>query len=154
MESREENVEGAMFLGEFQHTLDPKGRVILPSAFREQLREGLVMTVGLDNCLTVHAVDDWQRVVAGLRNLRPTDRRERSFARMITSSAHPETPDRQGRITIPARLREYANLTRDVTVVGADARIELWDSAAWDQYRSQAMDDFANTDEAFNLGIF
>ena len=143
-----------MFLGEFQHTLDPKGRVILPSAFREGLTEGLVMTVGLDNCLTVHAVGDWQRVVAGLRNLRPTDRRERSFARMITSSAHPETPDRQGRITIPARLREYANLRKDVTIVGADSRIEVWDTAAWDAYRNQAMTDFANTDEAFNLGIF
>ncbi len=142
-----------MFLGEFQHTLDPKGRVILPSAFRDPLKEGLVMTVGLDNCLTVHAVADWQRVVEGLRNLRPTDRRERSFARMITSSAHPEVPDRQGRITIPARLREYANLTKDVTVVGADSRVELWNSSAWESYRDQAMRDFANTDEAFNLGI-
>ena len=149
-------VDGAndMFLGEFQHTLDPKGRVILPSAFREQLSEGLVMTVGLDNCLTVHSVPDWQRVVEGLRNLRSTDRRERSFARMITSSAHPETPDRQGRITIPARLRDYAGLTKDVTVVGADSRVELWNSTAWDAYRDQAMNDFANTDEAFNLGIF
>ena len=154
MESEVVDAVGAMFLGEFQHTLDPKGRVILPSAFREGLKEGLVMTVGLDNCLTVHAVGDWQRVVAGLRNLRSTDRRERSFARMITSSAHPDTPDRQGRITIPARLRDYASLTKDVTVVGADSRIELWDSTAWDAYRDTAMDDFANTDEAFNLGIF
>lgn len=143
-----------MFLGEFQHTLDPKGRVILPSAFRETLTEGLVMTVGLDNCLTVHAVADWQRVVDGLRNLRPTDRRERSFARMITSSAQPDVPDRQGRITIPARLRDYANLDKDVTVVGADSRIELWNTSAWEAYRDQAMNDFANTDEAFNLGIF
>ena len=143
-----------MFLGEFQHTLDPKGRVILPSAFRELLSEGLVMTVGLDNCLTVHSLPDWQRVVEGLRNLRSTDRRERSFARMITSSAHPEAPDRQGRITIPGRLRAYAGLTKDVTVVGADSRVELWDSVAWDAYRNQAMNDFANTDEAFNLGIF
>jgi MraZ protein len=143
-----------MFLGEFQHTLDPKGRVILPSSFRELLQEGLVMTVGLDNCLTVHPVADWQRVVAGLRDLRSTDRRERAFARMITSSAHPETPDRQGRITIPARLRDYARLTKDVTVVGADSRVELWDAEAWAGYRDQAMQDFANTDEAFNLGIF
>ena len=143
-----------MFLGEFQHTLDPKGRVILPSAFRELLTEGLVMTVGLDNCLTVHPVADWQRVVGGLRDLRSTDRRERAFARMMTSSAHPETPDRQGRITIPARLREYAGLSKDVTVVGADSRVELWDTAAWTRYRDQAMTDFANTDEAFNLGIF
>jgi MraZ protein len=143
-----------MFLGEFQHTLDPKGRVILPSAFRELLSEGLVMTVGLDNCLTVHPLADWNRVVAGLRNLRSTDRRERAFARMITSSAQPETPDRQGRITIPARLRDYARLTKDITVVGADSRVELWESGAWASYRDRAMDDFANTDEAFNLGIF
>lgn len=147
-------VAGTMFLGEFQHTLDPKGRVILPSAFREALKEGLVMTVGLDNCLTVYSVSEWQRVVEGLRSLRSTDRKERSFARMITSSAHPETPDKQGRVTIPARLRDYAHLTKDVTVVGADARVELWNSAAWDEYRDQAMTDFANTDESFNLGMF
>ena len=143
-----------MFLGEFQHTLDPKGRVILPSAFREQLQEGLVMTVGLDNCLNVHPAADWERVVTGLRDLRATDRRERAFARMMTSSAHPETPDRQGRITIPARLRDYARLAKDVTVVGADSRVELWNAEAWAGYREQAMHDFANTDQAFNLGIF
>ena len=143
-----------MFLGEFQHTLDPKGRVILPAAFREPLTEGLVMTVGLDNCLTVHPVADWQRVVAGLRKLRSTDRRERSFARMMTASAHPDTPDRQGRITIPARLRDYASLGKDITVVGADSRVELWDTTAWDAYRDQAIQDFANTDEAFDLGTY
>ena len=143
-----------MFLGEFQHTLDPKGRVILPAAFRDELKGGLVMTVGLDNCLTVYSVTEWQRVVEGLRSLRSTDRKERSFARMITSSAHPETPDKQGRVTIPARLRDYAHLTKDVTVVGADARVELWNTPAWESYRDRAMTDFANTDESFNLGMF
>ncbi|HEY8339825.1 MAG TPA: division/cell wall cluster transcriptional repressor MraZ [Egibacteraceae bacterium] len=143
-----------MFLGEYQHTLDPKGRLILPAAFREQLKEGLVMTVGLDRCLSVHPMADWQRVVEGLRNLRTTDRRERMFARMITSSAHPETLDRQGRITIPARLRAYANLTKDVAVVGADSRVELWDLAAWEAYREQGMADFASTEKAFDMGIF
>ena len=141
-----------MFLGEFQHTLDPKGRVILPSAFREALREGLVMTVGLDNCLTEYWVDDWQGVVEGLRTLKPTDKQQRSFARMITSSAHPDVPDKQRRINIPARLRDYAGLGKDVTVVGADSRVELWDTARWESYRDQAMRDYANTCEAFNLG--
>jgi len=143
-----------MFLGEYQHTLDPKGRVILPSAFRDELREGLVMTVAQDNCLAIHPASDWRRVVASLRTLRSTDRRERAFARVITSSAHAEQLDRQGRITIPARLRDYAGLVKDVTVVGADSRIELWDSVAWDAYRERAMRDFAETDEAFGLGIF
>ena len=94
----------AMFLGEYQHTLDPKGRVILPSAFRDLLKEGLVMTVGLDHCVNVHPVADWPPFVQGLRDLRTTDARERAFVRMILSSAHPETPDRQGRVTIPPRL--------------------------------------------------
>jgi MraZ protein len=114
-----------------------------------------VMTVGVDRCLTAHPIDDWQRVIEGLRGLRTTDRRERMFARMITSSAHPERPDRQGRITIPARLREYASLTKDVTVVGADSRLELWDHAAWERYREQGMADFAMTDRPFDAeGIF
>lgn len=141
-----------MFLGEYQHTLDPKGRVILPSAFRERLKGGLVMTVGLDNCLTIHPVDEWQRVLENLRSLRTTDRRERMFARVMTSSAHSEDLDKQGRVTIPARLRDYAQLTKDVAVVGADMRIELWDSARWETYRDSAMADFANTEQPFDLG--
>jgi len=142
-----------MFLGEYQHTLDPKGRVILPSAFRDELQEGVVMTVAPDHCLSVHPVSDWQRVVESLQQLRPTDSRERMFARMIRSQAHPETLDRQGRITIPARLREYAGLAKDVTVVGADERLELWDSAAWEAYREQGMAALAATDQAFDLGV-
>jgi MraZ protein len=143
-----------MFLGEYQHTLDSKGRLILPSAFRDELDEGLVMTVGVDNCLTVHPRSDWERVLEGLRNLRTTDRRERMFVRVMTSSAHAEQLDRQGRITIPARLREYASLDRDVTVVGADARVELWNTGRWDAYREQAMTEFAETDSPFDLGGF
>jgi MraZ protein len=143
-----------MFLGEYQHTLDPKGRVILPSAFRERLTDGLVMTIGLDRCLTVHPTDDWERVVEGLRALRTTDRRERQFARMMTASAHAEELDRQGRITIPARLRSYADLAKDVAVVGADSRIELWDAGRWEAYREEAMADFADTEQPFGHGIF
>ncbi len=143
-----------MFLGEYQHTLDPKGRVILPSAFREELSEGLVMTVGLDHCLTVHPVADWQRVVEDLRNLRTTDRRERMFVRMLTASAQAEQLDRQGRVTIPGRLRDYAELRKDIAVVGADSRVELWDATAWETYRTQAMADFASTDRPFDVGGF
>ena len=143
-----------MFLGEYQHTLDAKGRLILPSAFRDELEEGLVMTVGVDRCLTVHPRADWEQVLAGLRSLRTTDRRERMFARMMTSSAHADELDRQGRITIPARLREYASLDRDVAVVGADSRVELWDHARWDAYRDEAMSEFAETDSPFDLGGF
>lgn len=143
-----------MFLGEFQHSLDPKGRLILPSAFREELAQGLVITVGQDYCLAVHPTADWQRVVEGLRGLRTTERRERMFHRVMTSSARPEQLDRQGRITIPVRLREYASLTKDVAVVGADSRIELWDAERWDSWRDEALGAFADTDESFGQGIF
>ncbi|MGI8573820.1 MAG: division/cell wall cluster transcriptional repressor MraZ [Egibacteraceae bacterium] len=141
-----------MFLGEYQHTLDPKGRLILPSAYRDELQEGLVMTVGVDHCLTVHPLEEWERVVAGLRSLRTTDRRERMFARMVTSHAHSQQPDRQGRVLIPSRLRNYAALSKDVTVVGADARLELWDTENWESYREQGMSEFAATDAPFDLG--
>jgi MraZ protein len=76
------------------------------------------------------------------------------FTRMMTSMAHRDELDRQGRVTIPARLRQYANLDRDVTVVGADTKIELWDAARWESYRDQAMADFAQTDHPFDLGGF
>ena len=141
-----------MFLGEYQHTLDPKGRVILPSAFREELEEGLVMSIGLDHCLTIHPAAEWQNVLANLRALRTTDRRERMFARMLTASAHPEKLDRQGRVTIPARLRDYAKLRKEVTVVGADSRLELWDTEAWDAYRAEGMAAFAETERPFDVG--
>lgn len=144
--------DGAMFLGEHRHTLDTKGRVILPSVFREQLQEGLVMSAWLDRCLTVHTLESWQRVRRHLRSLRSTDKRERQFVRMMTSSAHQDALDRQGRVTIPARLREYAGLGREVTVVGADTRLELWDSARWDEYRDQGMAEFADTEQPFDLG--
>lgn len=141
-----------MFLGEYQHTLDSKGRLILPAAFREELKDGVVITIGVDRCLTVHPKEDWERVLAGLRAMRTTDARERMFQRMLTSSAHAEEADRQGRINVPARLREYASLSRDVTIVGADMRLELWDSGAWEGYREQALSDFASTDKPFDLG--
>jgi MraZ protein len=141
-----------MFLGEYRHTLDPKGRVIFPSAFRDLLQEGLVMTIGIDRCLTVQPMAEWERVLTDLRQMRTTDARERMFVRMLTSAAHSDTLDKQGRVTIPARLRDYASLTKEVTVVGADTRVELWDSAAWEAYRGQAMADFATTDTPFDLG--
>ena len=143
-----------MFLGVHQHTLDPKGRVILPAALRDELQEGLVLSVGHDRCVTVHPAAAWQEVVHGLRSLRSTDRRERDFTRMMTSSAHPQTLDKQGRITVPGHLRRYAALDRDVTVVGNDDHLELWATERWDAYYERVVEQFANTDEPFNVGGF
>ena len=143
-----------MFLGVFQHTLDPKGRVILPAGFRDDLEEGLVLSVGHDRCVTVHPRAAWEEVVRGLRSLRSTDRRERDFTRMMTASAHPQTVDKQGRISVPAHLRSYAALDREVTVVGNDDHLELWDRARWDAYYERVVEQFADTDEPFDVGGF
>jgi MraZ protein len=144
--------EGAKFLGKFQHSLDPKGRLILPSAHRDKLQEGLVMTMGLDGCVTVYPAQQWEQVVAELREMDSSDRRARGFVRMMMSSAHPDTLDRQGRVTVPSHLREYAGMDKDVTVVGADRRVELWDVKAWQRYQSETLADFMNTDQAYRLG--
>lgn len=138
-----------MFMGEHQHALDPKGRVTLPSSFREQLEGEVVITVGIDHCLTIHPRAEWERFAESLRTLQTTDRRTRMAARALRGSAHLDTLDKQGRVTIPVPLRDYARLQRDVTLVGADEVIELWDSANWQAYRAEAMDAYAATDEPF-----
>jgi MraZ protein len=143
-----------MFLGDHQHTLDPKGRVILPAAFRDELAEGVVMTVGMDTCIVVHPTRDWDRVVDGLRALQTTDAKQRRFVRAVLANAHPGELDKQGRITIPARLRAWAGLTKDVAVIGQDLRVELWDRERWDGYNAEALADFAETDQTFGPGIF
>jgi MraZ protein len=112
------------------------------------------LAFGHDNCLNVHPTADWQQEMEGLRALRSTNAKQRRFARMKTSSAHPQELDKQGRITIPARLRDYAGLTKDVTVVGRDSIVELWDSERWDAYLTEGMSAFADTDESFGEGGF
>lgn len=138
----------AKFIGERRHTLDPKGRLILPSKHREKLEEGMVMTAWLDRCLTVLPVEDWGRVMVKVRKLSSTDAQHRRFARMVLSMAHEDTPDRQGRVTIPAHLRDFAHLDKDVTVVGADDHLELWNTQSWAEYRFHGLDEFADTNQS------
>lgn len=143
-----------MFLGEFQHTLDSKGRLILPSAFREPLSDGLVISVGHDRCLNIHSQAGWQRVLEGLREMRSTDEQQRKYQRVLTSQAHADELDKQGRITIPNRLREYALLDREVTVVGANTHVELWDAQRWASYRDESLSEFAAISTPLTEGVF
>jgi MraZ protein len=117
-----------MFLGEYQHSLDAKGRVILPARFREQLEGGAVMARGLDGCLAVYPPAEFQRVAQKLTGARERGARERQAARTFFSGAEPMVPDRQGRVTIPQSLREYAALDREVVVAGGFDHIEIWDA--------------------------
>ena len=118
-----------MFLGEYQHSLDAKGRVILPARFREQLEGGAVMARALDGCLAVYALDEFQRVAGKLGEARERGARERQAARSYYSGAVDFTLDKQGRVAIPPHLREYAGLDKDVVVAGGFDHIEIWDAA-------------------------
>ena len=142
------------FLGTHEHSVDTKGRVVLPAAYRENLEEGLVMTIGINRCLTVHPETEWRRYREGLRKLKTTNAAQRQFSLMTTSQAHRDTPDRQGRITIPARLRDYAGIDKEVCVVGADTRVEIWDRARWEAFEAEARDALASTSESFDVDIF
>ena len=138
-----------MFLGEHQHTLDDKGRVILPARFRDRLSAGLVLAPGQDRCIDVYPATNFERRIEELRTLPREGREARRYLRILLAGAHQDTPDGQGRVTVPPRLREYAGLGRDLTVVGADEKVEIWDRSTWEEYRAYAEDAFANLDGPF-----
>ncbi|TVP70097.1 MAG: transcriptional regulator MraZ [Nitriliruptor sp.] len=141
-----------MFLGEHQHTLDVKGRVILPARFRDRLSSGLVFAPSQDRCIDIYPLTAFERRVEQLRSVPREDQRARAYLRVFLAGAHEEKPDAQGRVTIPTRLREYAGLERELTVNGADEKVEIWAREVWEQYRSQAEDAFANLDGPFLAG--
>jgi MraZ protein len=140
-----------VFLGEHQHTLDAKGRVILPARFRERLANGLVFAPSQERCIDIYPVTVFERRIERLRAIPHEDQRGRAFLRILMAGAHEDRPDAQGRVTIPSRLRDYAHLERDLTVNGMGDRIELWDRGTWDHYRVQAEEDFANLQTPFDL---
>jgi len=136
-----------VFLGTHTPKLDDKGRLILPAKFREPLTDGLVMTKGQERCVVIWADEQFQDYAESLRQRSQNNEKVRAFTRVFFSSAFDDTADKQGRITIPAPLREWAGLDRDLVVVGADTRIEIWDTIAWNQYLAVQEPGFAALDE-------
>ena len=118
--------------GEYQHTLDAKGRLFIPAKLREQLGDSFVVTKGLDECLFVYPQEAWEELEQKIRQLPMS--KSRSLQRFFLSSAADVTVDRQGRIVIPPVLRSYAKLERDVVVIGVGERAELWDARRWNAY--------------------
>ena len=125
-----------MFMGEYAHSLDPKGRVIIPSKFRESLGSRCVITRSLDRCLCIYAMEDWEKFVARLSDIPYNVKKQRQLVRFFLSGANEAEPDRQGRILIPANLREAAGIDRDVLLVGVGSRIEIWSKDAWEENMS------------------
>ena len=135
-----------MFTGTHMPRLDDKGRVILPAKFREHLAGGLVFTKGQDRCISVWPKPVFDKYAAELRSAPLTTEKARAFVRVFFSSAFAETPDKQGRVTVPGPLREYAGISRDVVVIGTDSRAEIWDAEVWQAYLSAREPEFADFD--------
>lgn len=139
------------FHGEFHHTLDPKGRMILPARYRDRFVDGLRITRGHDHALQVWTLEDYDRTVESLSSLPEGSRRGRQRRRMFMS-AHVDTPDSQGRVGIPPPLRDYAELDRELAVVGNFDHLEIWDRANWQDYVEAAEDVLGSGDDD-DLGI-
>ncbi len=120
-----------MFMGEYNHTIDAKGRLIIPSRFRELLGEEFVLTKGLDGCLCIYPMEEWSAFEQKLRALPLTNKNARTFSRFFVAGATPCVLDNQGRILIPQTLREFAGLEKDVVLTGNLNRIELWSKEKW-----------------------
>ncbi|HUB21713.1 MAG TPA: division/cell wall cluster transcriptional repressor MraZ [Streptosporangiaceae bacterium] len=136
-----------MFLGTHQPRLDEKGRLFLPAKYREELAGGVVITKGQDRCLFVWPREEFSRITEKLRNAPVTDKASRDYSRVLFSGASDELPDRQGRITVPAALRAYAGLQRDCVVIGANTRLEIWDSQSWETYLATQEDAFSGASQ-------
>ncbi len=143
-----------MFLGTFTPKLDEKGRLILPAKFRDDLAEGLVITRGQERCLYVFGESEFAQMHERIREAPITSKQGRDYLRVFLSGAHAETPDKQGRVTVPPALRQYAGLDRDLAVIGAGSRAEIWDAEAWQNYLAEQESAFAEIEEEVIPGMF
>ena len=143
-----------MFLGTYAPKLDEKGRIILPAKFWDELSSGVVLTRGQERCIYVFSSETFQQQLEHLRNAPVTNKAGRDYQRLFLSGASDEVPDKQRRVTIPPMLREYAGLDRELTVIGAGNRAEIWSTEAWNAYYAEKEEAFANTEEEVIPGIF
>jgi len=125
-------------MGEYRHTIDAKGRLIVPSRFREELGDCFVITRGLDSCLFVYPQREWVLIERKLKALPFTKADARAFMRFFFSGAVEVEQDRQGRVLIPSNLRDYAGIKRDVVVIGVSNRVEVWSQENWEEYTDES----------------
>lgn len=123
-----------MFYGEYLHSLDAKGRMIVPAKFREGLGEKFILTKGLDECLFAYSLEEWSNLEQKLKTLPFTDKDVRAFVRFFFAGANECELDKQGRILIPQNLRDYAKLEKELYVIGVSTRVEIWDKNKWEEY--------------------
>lgn len=127
-----------MFIGEYHYKLDEKGRLAIPSKFRLNLKKGVVVTRGLDNCLFLYSRQEWQKLAIKLSQLPISKAKTRAFARLMLAGAMDLEIDRQGRIILPDYLRSYAKIKKNVVIAGLYNRLEIWDEKEWEEYKRQS----------------
>ncbi|MDJ0318177.1 MULTISPECIES: division/cell wall cluster transcriptional repressor MraZ [Arthrobacter] len=142
-----------MFLGTHSPRLDEKGRIILPAKFREELASGLVLTKGQENCIYVFSAREFEKVLAQMQDAPLSNMAARDYIRIFLSGASDEVPDKQGRVTIPGTLRSYAGLEKELVVIGAGSRAEIWDATSWHAYLEAKESGFSATDETAIPGV-
>jgi MraZ protein len=130
-----------MFLGEFEHTIDEKGRITIPAKFRGRLAAGMVITKGIDNCLWLYPIDVWEVLAKKISALPLTDPRAREFSRQVFGGASDDEPDRQGRVNVPSYLREYANIDKQAMIVGLHDHCEIWNADHWRERQEKSHND-------------
>ena len=137
-----------MFIGEYNHNLDTKGRMAIPAKFRNLLKKGAVVTKGLDNCLFLYPKEKWEEMAQKFAELPISQSKARAFARHLLAGAMQVEFDNQGRITLPDYLRQFAGLKKKVIVAGLYDRLEIWDETNWNKYKKDAEKDSSNIAEA------
>ncbi|QRN79415.1 MAG: division/cell wall cluster transcriptional repressor MraZ [Nocardiopsis sp. BM-2018] len=142
-----------MFLGTHTPRLDQKGRLFLPAKYRDELSGGLVITKGQEHCLYVFPTAEFSRITDALRSAPVTAKAVRDYSRVLFASASDESCDKQGRVTIPPKLRAYAGLDRDCVVIGANTRLEIWDATAWSEYETEQEQAFSQLSEEVLPGV-
>ncbi len=131
-----------MFMGEYQHSIDEKGRMIIPAKFREELGDTFVITRGLDHCLFVYPTEEWKILEQKLKALPFTRSDARAFTRFFFSGAVESELDKQGRVNIPPNLRKHGNLEKECVVIGVSNRVEIWSREIWESYYNESAESF------------
>ena len=142
-----------MFIGEYQHSLDSKNRIIVPSKLREGLGDKFIISKGLDGCLYAYPIDEWQKFEEKLKNLPLTNRDARAFVRFFVAGATEVETDKQGRGLIPANLREYAGIEKEIVTIGALNKVEIWSKEKWREYNESDIDFNSIAEKMGDLGI-
>lgn len=142
-----------MFIGEYQHAIDNKNRMIIPSKFREELGSNFILTKGLDGCLYAYTAAEWKILEEKLKKLPLTSKDARAFVRFIFSGANEIEVDKQGRALIPQILMEYAAIEKEIVSIGVSTRIEIWSKSRWDEYNNSYIDLDGIADKMSELGI-